>query len=68
MVVGCCVGVVDEGIKVLLPTREFDLFDLVKDWIGVAVAMLMIWVIGKRAAIKFENSSHEAEKEKRIKS
>ena len=35
--VGCCVGLIDESIKVLLPTREFDFVDLVKDWIGVAV-------------------------------
>ena len=48
LVVGCCVGVVDEGIKVLLPTREFDLFDLVKDWIGVVAAMLVIWITEKR--------------------
>ena len=34
---GCCVGLIDESIKVLLPTREFDFVDLVKDWVGVVV-------------------------------
>ena len=34
---GCCVGLIDESIKVLLPTREFDVMGLIKDWIGVAV-------------------------------
>ena len=41
---GCCVGGIDEGMKVLLPTREFDFVDLVKDWVGVAAAMLVIWL------------------------
>ena len=44
MAVGCCVGLIDEGIKVLLPTREFDFVDLVKDWVGVVAAMLVIWL------------------------
>ena len=37
LAVGCCVGLIDESIKVLLPTREFGFIDLVKDWVGVAV-------------------------------
>lgn len=41
---GCCVGLKDEGMKVQLPTREFDFVDLVKDWVGVAAAMLVIWL------------------------
>ena len=45
---GCCVGLIDESIKVLLPTREFDFVDLVKDWVGVAAAMLVIWLIKRR--------------------
>ena len=42
LAVGCCVGLIDEGIKVLLPTREFDFVDLVKHWVGVAVAMIAL--------------------------
>lgn len=41
---GCCVGLIDEGMKVLLSTREFDFIDLVKDWVGVVAAMLVIWL------------------------
>lgn len=41
---GCCVGLIDEGMKVLLPTREFDFIDLVKYCVGVVAAMLVIWL------------------------
>ena len=46
LAVGCCVGLIDEGIKVLLPTREFDFVDLVKDWVGIIFAI----IIGKLLA------------------
>ena len=41
---GYCVGLIDESIKVLLPTREFDFVDLVKDWVGVSAAMVVLWL------------------------
>ena len=47
LVVGAGVGLIDEGIKVLLPTREFDMFDLLRDFIGVAVAMGIVMLIRK---------------------
>lgn len=50
LLVGVGVGLVDEGIKVLLPTREFDVVDLVKDWVGVAAVMLVIKITEKRTA------------------
>ena len=50
ILIGCGIGLIDEGIKVLLPTREFDFVDLVKDWIGVAVAVLVIRLIKRRTA------------------
>ncbi len=43
--VGCGIGVVDEGIKVLLPGREFSTGDLVRDFIGVFCAYLIIAII-----------------------
>lgn len=46
MAVGCCVGLVDESIKVLLPTREFDFVDLVKDWVGIGLAAFAVKAIG----------------------
>ena len=48
LVVGAGVGLIDESIKVLLPTREFDVVDLIKDWVGVAVAI----ITGKLVALK----------------
>ena len=57
------IALLDESIKVLLPTREFDVVDLIKDWVGVAVAVSVNLAIGKRKPITFENSSREAEKE-----
>lgn len=41
---GCVIGVIDEGIKVLLPGREFSTGDLIKDFIGVGIAMLICLV------------------------
>ena len=52
ILIGCGVGLIDEGIKVLLPTREFDVVDLVKDWVGVVIAMLMIWLIRRKTVIE----------------
>lgn len=49
LLVGAGVGLIDESIKVLLPTREFDVVDLVKDWVGVAIAVLVIRLIKRRS-------------------
>ena len=48
VIIGCLIGLIDEGIKVLLPTREFDVVDLVKDWVGVVVAVGMIALKNRR--------------------
>ena len=48
--IGCGIGVIDEGIKVLLPGREFELIDLVKDWIGVIAALLIMLLIRRSKA------------------
>lgn len=45
---GCGFGLLDEGIKVLLPTREFDAVDLVKDWIGIGLGAAAVWMLQKR--------------------
>ena len=39
MIAGCGIGVVDECMKTLLPGREFSTGDLVRDFIGVTVAV-----------------------------
>ena len=59
LLVGAGFGLMDEGIKVLLPTREFDAIDLIKDLVGVTVGVSIVTLIdwrpwnGKR---KIENS------------
>ena len=40
ILIGCGIGLIDESIKVLLPTREFDFVDLVKDWVGIIFAIV----------------------------
>lgn len=55
ILIGCGIGLIDESLKVLLPTREFDFVDLVKDWVGVAAAMLVIRLIKRREFITDEN-------------
>ena len=48
ILIGCGIGLIDESIKVLLPTREFDFVDLVKDWVGVVAAVGMIALKNRR--------------------
>lgn len=47
MIVGCGIGVVDESFKVLLSGREFSTGDLVRDFIGVALAFTIISLVQK---------------------
>ena len=41
VIIGCLIGLIDEGIKILIPTREFDVIDLVKDWVGIGLAAVI---------------------------
>ena len=52
MIAGSGIGVVDECMKTLLPGREFEAIDLVKDWIGVVAAGLIMLLIRKRTEAK----------------
>ena len=54
VLVGYGFGLIDEGIKVLLPMREFDLVDLVKDWGGVILAIGIMALIRKVKAVKWK--------------
>ena len=45
LLIGCGFGLLDEGVKVLIPTREFDVIDLIKNWIGVAIALFVVWLL-----------------------
>ena len=52
ILIGFTIGLLDEGIKALLPKREFDVADLIKDFIGVAVAMGFVALMRKAKAGK----------------
>ena len=54
LLLGCAVGLIDESIKFFLPTREFDVVDLAKDWIGVAMATFIIWLLKRRKSLTKE--------------
>ncbi len=43
LLAGYATGLLDEGIKVFLPTREFDSGDLIRDVIGISIGVLLIW-------------------------
>lgn len=45
MIAGCGIGVVDECMKTLLPGREFSTGDLIRDFIGILCAFLIIKII-----------------------
>ena len=45
--IGCGIGVADEGIKVLLPGRELEIDDLIRNCLGVLIAV-SITVVAKR--------------------
>ncbi len=53
ILIGCAIGLMDESVKVFLPGREFDIIDLMKDYLGIGIANL-IWLIRR-----VPNSSEE---------
>lgn len=48
IIIGCCIGLLDESLKVFLPTREFDLIDLVKDCIGIIAATGLLAILSRK--------------------
>ena len=48
LVTGCGIGVLDELVKILLPGREFGGGDLVRDFIGVGIAVFIGWLLSRR--------------------
>lgn len=42
LIAGCGIGLLDECIKMLLPGREFSSEDLIRDFIGVGIAVLIV--------------------------
>ena len=54
--VAALIGLLDEGIKVLLPTREFDFTDLLRDIVGAA-AVIGILMLLEACCIKEKTRS-----------
>lgn len=44
-VLTCVFGLLDETVKILLPTREFSYIDLMKDLLGAGIALALFWVL-----------------------
>ena len=40
--VGFCLGLLDELLRIVIPTREFELTDLIKDWIGIVLGIIIV--------------------------
>lgn len=45
LLLALCVALLDEGIKVFLPTREFDFIDLLKNFIGIAISGFLFLLV-----------------------
>ena len=45
LIAGCFIGLLEETLKIFLPTREFSATDWLKDCIGVAAAFLLVVLI-----------------------
>lgn len=44
---GPLVGIIDEVIRIPLPTRHFDIIDLLKDFAGVILGVLLVVILKK---------------------
>ena len=45
IVTGCGIGFLDEVVKIFLPGREFGTGDLIRDFIGVGIAVILVTLI-----------------------
>ncbi len=45
IILGCGFGLIDELIKIFLPTREFEFSDFIRDCIGVIVAYCLVSIL-----------------------
>ena len=43
----CVIGLAEETLKIFLPTREFGYVDLIKDFVGIGAAMLIVVIMSK---------------------
>lgn len=45
LIAGSGIGVVDECVKTLLPGREFEVYDLLKNWLSVLIAVSAAFIL-----------------------
>lgn len=45
LLIGASVGIIDETIRIILPTRHFDFFDLLRDFAGILAGILVVLLI-----------------------
>ncbi len=45
MIIGFLFGTVDECLRIVLPTREFDAFDLMRDYAGIAAGAAVVFFL-----------------------
>lgn len=43
--ISCGIGLIDEGIKVMLPGREFSSGDLIRDFFGIAISTVLFMLM-----------------------
>ena len=61
ILIGCGIGMIDEGIKVLLPGREFSSRDLIKDFLGILLAIMIVEVILEIVHNRKNNNTNEGD-------
>ena len=54
IIIGCAFGLIEELIKIILPTREFDIYDFIRDCIGVIIAYCIVSIFYRLLRKKFE--------------
>jgi hypothetical protein len=58
-VIGCGFGLLDEVIKIALPTREFSSVDLIKDFAGIWMAVGLVYGISRIKKEKMTSFRHD---------
>ena len=56
--VGFCLGLLDELLRIVIPTREFELIDLIKDWIGIVLGIIIVCYFHKEKYNKWFASNN----------
>ena len=54
IIIGCAFGLIEELIKIILPTREFDIYDFIRDCIGVIIAYCIVSIFYRLLRKKYE--------------